>query len=308
MLSVTVVLAIVPVFLLIALGAAMKRGNFPGDAFWPLADKLTYFIFFPALLVDNLSNAKMGDLDPTGMLGALLAAILLQGALVYVVRPLVRTDGPGFTSVFQGAVRFNTFVGLGAVAALEGGAGITLFAVAISLAIPVINVLCVLTLARYGSHGQSTSFKGQALFLIKNPLIIACLIGIALNLLDAPLPPGIAPVFKMLGAIAAPLGLLTVGAGLQWQAARSGGRALGAACILKLLVYPVVLYGFSRLWGLGPLETKILVLWGAMPTASASYILARQMGGDAPLAAAIVTVSTLFAFITLPLFMLMVGI
>lgn len=304
----SIILAIVPVFLLIALGTAMKRTNFPGDAFWPLADKLTYYVFFPALLVENLSNAKLGDLDPTGMLGILFAVLLLQAALTYLLRPLTKADGPGFTSVFQGAIRFNTFVGLGVVAALTGNAGLTLFAVAISLAIPVINVLCVLTLARYGSHGQSTSIKGQMLFLIKNPLIIACLIGIALNLLDLPLPPGIAPVFKMLGAIAAPLGLLTVGAGLQWQAARSGGRALAVACILKLIAYPAMLFGFSRLAGLGPLETKILVLWGTMPTASSSYILARQMGGDAPLAAAVVTVSTILAFVTVPLIILLTGV
>ncbi|WP_341895258.1 AEC family transporter [Ferrovibrio terrae] len=303
-----VIFAIIPIFLLIALGGALKRYNFPGDAFWPLADKMTYFIFFPALLVDNLSSARLGSLDPTGMLGALLAVILLQAALVYLLRPLARVDGPGFTSVFQGAVRFNTFVGLGAVAALEGGAGITLFAVAIALAIPVLNVLCVLTLARYGAHGQSTSFRGQALFLAKNPLIIACLIGIAMNLADITLPAGIAPVFKMLGSMAAPMGLLTVGAGLQWEAARNGGRAVLLSCALKLMVYPLMLYGAAKLWGLGPLETKVMVLWGTMPTASASYILARQMGGDAPLAAAIVTVSTILAFVTVPLFMLLVGV
>lgn len=303
----SVILAIIPVFLLIALGTAMKRYNFPGDAFWPPADKMTYFVFFPALLVENLSNAKLGDLDPTGMLGILFAVLLLQAGLTYLSRPLTRTDGPGFTSVFQGAVRFNTFVGLGVVAALTGSAGLTLFAVAISLAIPLINVMCVLTLARYGAHGQGTSLRNQLLLLAKNPLIIACLIGIALNLLDMPLPPGIAPVFKMLGSIAAPLGLLTVGAGLQWQAARTGGPAITVACFLKLLAYPAMLFGFSRLAGLGPLETKILVMWGAMPTASSSYILARQMGGDAPLAAAIVTVSTILAFVTVPLVLLLAG-
>jgi malonate transporter len=304
----SVVFAIIPVFLLIALGGGLKRFNFPGDAFWPLADKMTYFIFFPALLVDNLSSARLGTLDPTGMLGALLAVILLQAALVYLLRPLAKVDGPGFTSLFQGAVRFNTFVGLGAVAALDGGAGITLFAIAIALAIPVLNVLCVLTLARYGAHGQSTSFKGQALFLIKNPLIIACLIGIAMNLTGLSLPRGIEPVFKMLGGIAAPMGLLTVGAGLQWEAARNGGRAVLLACALKLAIYPLMLLAAAKLWGLGPLETKVMVLWGAMPTASASYILARQMGGDAPLAAAIVTVSTILAFVTVPLFMLLAGV
>lgn len=304
----SVIFAIIPIFLLIALGVGLKRSNFPGDAFWPLADKMTYFIFFPALLVDNLSSARLGNLDPTGMLGALLAVILLQAALVYLLRPLARVDGPGFTSLFQGSLRFNTFVGLGAVAALDGGAGITLFAIAISLAIPVLNVLCVLTLARYGAHGQSTSLKGQALFLIKNPLIIACLIGIAMNLTGLSLPRGIEPVFKMLGGIAAPMGLLTVGAGLQWQAARSGGRAVLLACALKLVVYPLMLFGAAKLWDLGALETQVMVLWGAMPTASASYILARQMGGDAPLAAAIVTVSTILAFVTVPIFMLMAGV
>lgn len=304
----SVIFAIIPIFLLIALGVGLKRSNFPGDAFWPLADKMTYFIFFPALLVDNLSSARLGNLDPTGMLGALLAVILLQAALVYLLRPLARVDGPGFTSLFQGSLRFNTFVGLGAVAALDGGAGITLFAIAISLAIPVLNVLCVLTLARYGAHGQSTSLKGQALFLIKNPLIIACLIGIAMNLTGLSLPRGIEPVFKMLGGIAAPMGLLTVGAGLQWQAARSGGRAVLLACALKLVAYPLMLFGAAKLWDLGALETQVMVLWGAMPTASASYILARQMGGDAPLAAAIVTVSTILAFVTVPIFMLMAGV
>jgi len=304
----SVIFAIIPIFLLIALGGGLKRFNFPGDAFWPLADKMTYFIFFPALLIDNLSSARLGNLDPTGMLGALLAVILLQAALVYLVRPLARVDGPGFTSLFQGAVRFNTFVGLGAVAALDGGAGITLFAIAIALAIPVLNVLCVLTLARYGAHGQSTSFRGQALFLIKNPLIIACLIGIAMNLTGLSLPRGIEPMFKMLGGIAAPMGLLTVGAGLQWEAARNGGRAVLLACVLKLAVYPLMLFGAAKLWGLGPLETQVMVLWGAMPTASASYILARQMGGDAPLAAAIVTISTVLAFVTVPIFMLLAGV
>lgn len=304
----SVIFAIIPIFLLIALGGALKRYNFPGNAFWPLADKMTYYIFFPALLVDNLSNARLGNLDPTGMLGALLVVILLQAALVYLLRPLAKVDGPGFTSMFQGAVRFNTFVGLGAVAALEGGAGITLFAIAISLAIPVLNVLCVLTLARYGAHGQSTSLKGQALFLIKNPLIIACLIGIAMNAAGLSLPHGIDPAFKMLGSVAAPMGLLTVGAGLQWEAARSGGRAVLLASALKLAVYPLMLFGAAKLWGLGPMETKVMVLWGTMPTASTSYILARQMGGDAPLAAAIVTVSTILAFVTVPIFMLLVGV
>ena len=86
-----------------------------------------------------------------------------------------------------------------------------------------------------------------------------------------------------------------------------GGRSVGLSCALKLLIYPVVLYALSRFWHLPPLETRVLVLWGAMPSASSSYILARQMGGDAPLSAAIITVSTILAIITMPAFLLMLG-
>src|SRR3546814_18415528 len=103
------------------------------------------------------------------MLGALLIALIVQAALVYALRPLMNVDGPAFTSVFQGAVRFNTFVGLGAVTALGGGTGVTLFAVAIALAIPTLNVMCVLTLSRYGDHGQGPPLKAQLLFLVQNP-------------------------------------------------------------------------------------------------------------------------------------------
>jgi predicted permease len=304
----SVIVAIIPIFLLIALGTGLKRWNFPGDAFWPFADRMTYYIFFPALLVDNLANAHLGNFDPTGMLGALLIALLVQAGLVYLLRPLMQVDGPAFTSVFQGAVRFNTFVGLGAVTALAGAPGVTLFAVTIALAIPLINVMCVLTLVRYGNHGQGTSLRDQLLFLAKNPLIIACLLGIALNASGLSVPAGFGPALKMLGSMAAPMGLLTVGAGLQWHVARTGGRAVAFASALKLLAYPAMLFGLSRLWGLGTLESKVLILWGTMPTASTAYILARQLGGDAPLAAAIVTVSTLLAFITVPVIFLLVGI
>lgn len=303
----SVVFAILPVFLLILLGYGMKRADFPGAAFWPLADKLVYYLFFPSLLIENLARADLGDLDPKGLFGSLVGAILLNALLAYILRPLLKIEGPAFTSLFQGSVRFNTFVGFGAVLAFTGQAGITIYAVAISVAIPLINVLCVTTLLRFGSHGGSTHIGAQFGALMRNPLIISCLIGILLNISGMKLPPGIQPFFKMLGDVASPMGLLTVGAALQLDALRRGGRALAATVSLKLVVYPLVVMGFAKLWGLGELETQVLVLWAMLPTASASYILARQMGGDAPLMAAIVTATTVAAFISIPALFLAFG-
>src|SRR3546814_1468639 len=98
------------------------------------------------------------------MLGALLIALIVQAALVYALRPLMNVDGPAFTSVFQGAVRFNTFVGLGAVTALEGGTGVTLFAVAIALAIPTLNVM---RSEEHTSELQSLMRISYAVFCLK---------------------------------------------------------------------------------------------------------------------------------------------
>ena len=303
----SVILSVLPVFILIVIGQAMRRWNFPGDAFWPLADRAVYFVFFPALLVHNLARADLGELDPTGLFGSLYFAIFLNAILTFAIKPWLKIDGPAFTSLFQGSVRFNTFVGFGAAAALAGNPGITLYAVVISLAIPTMNVLAVLVLARYGAHGRGTSLPDQLLLLAKNPLIIGCAIGILINLSGLRLPPGIDPVFKMLGDVAAPLGLLTVGAALQVDAARQGGAALTVATLLKLVVYPTTMLTITWFWGLEKMETQILVLWSMLPTASASYILARQMGGDAPLMAAIVTSTTLGAFITMPIFLGLLG-
>ncbi|WP_428246994.1 AEC family transporter [Ferrovibrio sp.] len=305
---VDVIFAILPIFLLILIGLGMRRWSFPGEGFWPLADRSVYFLFFPALLIHNLARADLGDLDPTGLFGTLFGSILLIAVIGYSLRRPLKLDGPAFTSLFQGSIRFNTFVGFGAVAALSGNAGITLYAVVISVAIPVLNVLTVLVMMRFGSHARGgASWRDQFIALAKNPLIIACLVGIFLNQTGIGLPRGIDAVLKTLGDVAAPLGLLTVGAALQLDALRRGGPAVAATLVLKLLLYPAAMFGLARLWHLTLIETQVLVLWAMLPTSSASYILARQMGGDAPLMAAIVTATTLGAFITMPILLGLMG-
>ncbi len=303
----SVLLSILPIFVLILLGLAMRRWNFPGDAFWPLADRSVYFLFFPALLIHNLARGDLGDLDPTGLFGTLLGSILLVAALTFLLRKPLKLDGPAFTSLFQGSVRFNTFVGFGAVAALSGNAGITLYAVVIAVAIPFLNFITVLVMMRFGANAQGATWRDQVMALAKNPLILACLIGILLNVSGLGLPRGIDSIFKTLGDAASPLGLLTVGAALQLDAMKRGGAAVAATSVLKLLLYPLAMFGLARLWGLTALETQVLVLWAMLPTSSASYILARQMGGDAPLMAAIVTGTTVGAFITMPILLAAFG-
>lgn len=298
MLSAT--LSLVPIFLLIVVGWALYRIGFPGQGFWVPIDRLTYYILFPCLIVRELNGADLRGAAAPLLAGTLLSGIAIMTIALLLLRPVLAKSGPSFTSVYQGAMRFNSFVGLGVVAGIHGSPGVALFAVAMAACVPVLNVLCVFMLARFAAASRP-DWGAQFRLLSRNPLIIACIVGIALNLLQPPLPPGLLPTMEILGRAALPLGLMAVGAGLDLKAVRHAGVPLVLSCTARLLVFPLLVAVLGRLVGLHGLPLAVAVFWAALPTASSAYILARQMGGDAPLMAAIVTAQTLAAFVTLPL-------
>jgi predicted permease len=290
--------ALGPIVALILLGLGLRRMGFPGDGFWPAAERFTYFILFPALLIHHLSLARLGDYAVRSVAAVIVTLLLGMTAVVYTIRPWLAVDGPGFTSVYQGVIRFNTYVGLAVVLAVFHTEGGTVAALVMAIMIPLINVLCVLVLVAH--VGGAVTVGGVVRGLVTNPLILACLLGIGLNVTGIGLPWGSAAVLEILARAALPLGLLAVGAGLRLDGLAQPRLLIGTSA-LKLLGAPALAGMLCGLVEPGRLETAVLVTFTALPGASASYILARQMGGDAPLIAAIVTVETALAIVTLPL-------
>ncbi|QQS55659.1 MAG: AEC family transporter [Candidatus Competibacteraceae bacterium] len=290
--------ALGPIFALILLGLGLRRLGFPGDGFWPAAERLTYFLLFPALLVNRLAQARLEEYAVGPVAVVVVALLLGMTALVYALRPWLGVDGPAFSSVYQGAIRFNTYVGLAVALAVFHAEGGTVAALVMALMIPMINVLCVLVLSAHA--GRAASAASVLRGLITNPLILGCLVGIGLNLSGIGLPWGSAAVLDILARAALPLGLLAVGAGLRLAALNRPGL-LVATGVLKLLALPALAATLCWLAQPGRLETAVLLTFAALPGSSTAYILARQLGGDAPLMAAIVTVETGLALVTLPL-------
>lgn len=292
--------ALYPVFALIGIGYVMRRTGIPGGDFWAGAERLTYFVLFPALLVNRLASTPM-SFASLGRLAA--AALLLMGCmtlLLLVFRRQIAANGPDFSSVYQGAIRFNTYLGLAAAAALFGGEGLAQAALLIGVLIPLVNVLCVGVLARFAGD-QPTPLVGTVWALLRNPLILGCATGMALSGGAIGPPPLIAPVLDILARAALPLGLLAVGAGLRPLGAAQQLVPLTLAVILKLGVMPLLVVVVSALLPLNDLERAALLLFAALPGAPSAYLLARQMGGNAELMAAIVTAQTGLALATLPL-------
>ena len=304
-----VVTAIVPVFLLIVLGAGLRRAGWPGDGFWAPAEGLTYFLLFPALLFRGLATADLRGVPIEPIAGVLVISALAMVAVLLALRRGLRTADAAFTSVVQGAVRFNTYLGVALTAALFGADGVTLAAIYLAIMVPLGNVICVGALAIYSgpSAGRGTNLTRIVVELARNPLVLACIAGIAVNLAGLPLPRWIDAFLAILADAALPLGLLCAGAGLDIRAARAAAPLIALACGLKLVVMPALTFGAAEIAGLAGLAATVVVLFNALPAAPTAFVLARQMGGDAELMAGILTAQTAAAVVTLPLLLAWLG-
>ncbi|MEW5727304.1 MAG: AEC family transporter [Pseudomonadota bacterium] len=310
----TIFVALAPIFLLILLGWGIRAGGFLPDAFWPPAEKLTYFVLFPALLVANLAEARLEGLPVAAITSAHALGILVMATLAVALmgvagrRPF-HLDGAGFTSVFQGVIRPNTYVGLAAAAGLWGAQGVTITALCVALVVPLVNLLSVVALVRWaGPKGAPPRrWRDTVMPVLRNPLIAACLVGIALNATGIGLPPVVGPFLKILASASLPIGLLAVGAGLDLKGFRAAGPAVGLTAAVKLVALPALVGAIAWMLGVRGVPLVVTVAYAGLPIAPNSYVLARQLGGDAGLMAAMITASTLLAALTLPALVVAVG-
>lgn len=297
--------ALLPVFLLIAMGFLLKRTLLKHEGQWQGLEQIVYFVLFPALLIQTTARADLAAVPVLGVGGALLLAVLFVAALCLALRPLLTNTlgvtGASFTSIFQGACRWQTYVALAVAANLYGALGLTLASVAMVAMIPILNVMSVWVLAHYASP-QKLSWNGVLLALLKNPFIWGCAIGLALNLLGVPFTGVVYDFTDALGRSSLAIGLMCVGAGLRLEGVIKAKLPAWIAVALKLIVLPVTAISLGRAFGLSGTDLAVVACCASVPTASGAYVLARQMGGDAPLIAEILTLQTILAAITMPLF------
>jgi predicted permease len=291
--------ALAPVFILIALGWVLRTRGFPGDDFWPAAERLVYFVLFPALLFLTTAAADLGALDLLPLAAALTLAIAATVALTLALRPVLGIGDAAFTSVLQGGIRCNTYVGLAAGNALFGEVGLTVMGLVVFVVVTTVNVVSVVALTHYGRRAVGRrEIVGS---VARNPLILACVLGFGSNALGVELPAVAYDSLDILGRASLTLGLLCVGGGLELAHLGRARFAAAATAALKLLVLPAATALACRLFGIEPLSAAAAVVFTAAPISASSYVLARQLGGDATLLAGMITITTIAAVATMPL-------
>jgi len=295
-----VVLLILPDFLLIALGAALRRVRGLEAPFWSGVERLVYFVLFPALLFRSLAHAPLALAEAAPLIGVGVGFTLAGMLLSAAAAPLFRLPHDTFAACFQCAFRFNTYVALAVASRVAGERGLALISLLIGVLVPLVNLAAVGMLAR--GHGARI-----VLAIARNPLVLACIAGIGWNLSGAAVPAVPARVLELLASAALPLGLLAVGAGLRVTSGVLPPLALAWWAGVKLVALPALALAFAGLAGLPPAETRIAVLMAAVPTATSAYILAMQMNGTGAPVALLITLQTLAAALSLPLWLAWVG-
>jgi len=302
--------SLLPVFVVILVGWLCRATEFISDKQWAGMERVTYVVFFPALVIDTLVRADLFSVPVANVGGALIGSILIMAALMVSLQPLLRAaiglDGPSFTSVFQGATRWNTFVAIAVAGALFGPRGVALIAVAIAAMVPLLNILALSVFVRYAG-GPKQDLRQILRTFATNPFIWSCAVGLLLNPAAGWLPKPVLTSIDIIGRSALAAGLLVVGAGLDLRSIARPGPAHLVSVVPKLVVMPILAVLLARAFGVTGNDLSVVVIAASVPSASASYVLARQLGGNAPLMAEILTLQTLLAMATMPIAMVLLG-
>lgn len=286
-----------PVFAMLFLGVVLKRLHWIDTAFINTASSLVFRGTMPTLLFLGIVKADLSTaLQPALLLFFVLATLVcFTLAWGWAIWRIPHEDRGIYT---QGAFRGNNgIIGLALATSLYGDYGLSLGAVLGGVVILCYNVLSAIVLAIY-SPGAKTGALAIGKSILINPLIIGVLLAIPFAYWRIPLPGWLMTSAEYFAQMTLPLALICIGGTLSLASLRqSSGTALSAS-LMKMVWLPLLATFGAWLYGFREADLAILFLYFASPTAAASFVMARAVGANHELAAAIIVITTLIAVVT----------
>ena len=295
-----------PVFVLLAIGVILRKYQLTGELFLKTADKLVYYIFFPALLFWKIGSAtSSAELDFSYCVAALATTFLVFILSLISIR-VFRISNFGAGTFSQSCYRFNTYIGMAVIINAFGSEGVQYFGVLISIVIPFINVMAVSTLIWFS--GMEIKPRQRLLMmskaLISNPLILSCIAGILYAQSIGSFPPFLVNTFQLMTSVTLPLALLSIGGALTFKGLRQFLSVSIITAIAKLLLMPLIGFFLLKAFGVTGIPFKVTMIFFAVPTATSIYILSSQLNSDTEMASATILLSTILSFFSLTIALL----
>ncbi len=293
--------SIVPIFALVSLGALLRRFGVTDPHFLKTSDRLVYYLFFPALLFYKIGGSSRVPEFDLPLLSAVFASIVVVFVTSLVFVKVFRMHSFHVGAFSQCCYRFNTYVGMAVVLMAMGDSAVRDFSVMIGVAIPFINLLAVSTLIWFAE--TAAPLKNRLWLVLQatvsNPLILACVAGMLFSFFGIPFPGFVDKTLYLLSMVTLPMALIAVGGSLRFRLQDKGIHWALWAAAFKNGWLPIVGFGFLRIFHVSEMAFQIGMLFFALPTSGAAYILSAQLGSDANLAAQTIFFSTLASIFSL---------
>ncbi|MBL4601325.1 MAG: hypothetical protein JKY84_01125 [Emcibacteraceae bacterium] len=299
-------LLIAPIFLIILLGNILKSFLITDEDVWNHLNKLAYWVLFPCLLFNKTSVIDFAGIEIGALSLTVISGFSLAVAFCFIVSKLAGLSAPTITSVIQGGGRHNAFLALAIISQLYGEQGAMLGAIIIAVLVTFTNIVVNISMT------VILNTKGGGIIRIlsdlkRNPFIFAIAVGALFNLLGLGNLPILHTLTLSIGETTLTIALLCVGAGLRMKGFGEKIIPTFIALVGKFIIFPLTVYLMANFFALPPVMTMAAMIFAVSPTGAASYPLAKQMGGDAPLMATLISLQTLLSVIIIPLIIILLS-
>lgn len=289
----------IPVFLILTLGIVLRLRGQLNEGFLQVASSLVFSLCLPILMFLAIIDRQVDLKAHISLVVFCLLASVASFALFWLVS-MGRISPQDRGVVVQGAFRSNLgVIGLALCINAFDEAGLSAGVVILAVVTPVFNILSVFALNHSVRAGRPISLLDTSLDIVKNPLIIAIILAMVFSLLDLTLPKVLYDAGSYLARMTLPLALLVIGGSLSFRELKKSRFELIWAVMGKLAVMPIVVVICAYLFGFDGVLLGCILLMFASPTAAASFVMVRLIGGNFLLASNIIVISTILSAVTI---------
>lgn len=294
---------ILPQLLLILLGKFLKRFKPFSDQFWKGLEAMVFYVLFPPLLFISVAKSNF-NLETSAVflfvsVGTMLIAVFFSWLINFCYKETSWTKW----SVFHCGFRFNTYIGYAICQTLLGTNGMALLSFLIAIWVPISNTIAVVGLCYAGGQNQQIKMNSLTMLVsvLSNPLIIATLSGLFVNVCHIPIPEFLERTFNFLGNSSLALGLICIGASFALHDL-SKYKALLISCTFeRLVLVPSIAFLAAYVFFESSIESGVLIIFAALPTAQSCYVMTSRMNGNSVAVSDLTSFQTMISMLTLPI-------
>lgn len=295
--------AVFPIFTYMVIGYLLNRRKKLNSGTISQVNSIIYSYCFPVVMFNGIYQTDLGKSFNISFILSLILIILLLTIMFLVILPRRFKDKAILGSMIQGMVRGNAVLfALPVVSIISGSENTGLISLCLATVVPFYNILCVIILEKY--RGHSLSVAKITLSIVKNPVIIGIIAGIAFNLTGLKLPQFSKGVISSIASLATPIALMMLGAELHFSDTKKYRTELTIVSLVKLIIMPTIFILVVKFLGFGKYEVTAAMAISSVPTAVSSYVMAKEMQAHEVLAGQIVAVTTSLSILTVFLWVL----